>query len=126
MIGGTDIVMPATGDAAALDICARIIRHYWPRARFEDAVTGEKYDDYAHIPLGCVRELFVFQDPEAEAAWDADDANSPENTLLYCLLRKDSMTVVVDNPELEEMRSILASLHASLEAAIPRTYAAAA
>lgn len=126
MIGGTDILIPATGDAAALDICARIVRRYWPQARFENAVTGDKYQEYAQIPLGCMQELLVYRDAKAESAWDADDPNSPENSLLYLILRKDSITVVLDNADTAEMRSVVVSLQASLEAAIPRTYAAAA
>ncbi|HQU44156.1 MAG TPA: hypothetical protein PK867_15155 [Pirellulales bacterium] len=126
MIGGTDIIIPATGDPAALDICARIVRRYWPQARFEDAVTGEKYAQYGEIPLGCVRELLVYRDAHAESAWDADDANSPENSMLYLILSGDSITVVLDDPDAADMRSIVGSLRTSLEAAIQRTYAAAA
>ena len=126
MIGGKDIVIPATGDSAALDICARIVRWYWPGARFEDAIAGEKYQRYGEIPLGCVRELFVYRDTEAECAWDADDANSPDNSMLYFILCRDSITIVVDDPDAPEMGSILASLRDSLESAIHRSYAAAA
>ena len=126
MIGGKDIVIPATGDSAALDICARIVRCYWQQARFEDAVTGEKYQEYADVPLGLVHELLVYRDAQAECAWDADDTNSPENSMLYFLLSRDSVTVVVDNPDNPDMRSVLGSLRDSLESAIHRTYAAAA
>lgn len=121
MIGGTDIVIPATGDPAAFDICARIIRRYWPHARFEDAVTGNKYEQYGDIPLGGVRELFIYRDAHAEAAWDADDANSPANSMLYLVLSRDSITLVLDDPDSAEMRSLVASLRTSLESAIQRT-----
>lgn len=126
MIGGKDIVIPATGDSTALDICARIVRCYWQQARFENALTGEKYQEYADIPLGMVQELLVYRDAQAECAWDTDDANSPQNSMLYFLLSRDSVTVVVDDPNAPDMRSVLASLRDSLESAIHRTYAAAA
>lgn len=123
MIGGTDIVIPAPGGQATLDLCARIVRRYWPQACFEDAVAGDKYDQYGEIPLGRVHELLVYRDAHAQAAWDAGDANAPENSMLYLLLSDDSITAVLDDPETEEMRSMLESLRASLEAAIRRTYA---
>lgn len=126
MIGGTDILIPATGDAAALDVCTRILRHFWPRARFEDAVTGDKYEEYGEIPLGCVRELFVYRDAQAESDWDADESSTPENSMVYLILSSDFITVVLDDPDAAEMRSIVASLRISLHSAIQRTYAAAA
>ena len=43
MIGGNDIVFPAVGDSATLEACAQIVERFWPKVRFEDAVTGEKY-----------------------------------------------------------------------------------
>jgi hypothetical protein len=117
VIGGTDIIIPSTGDAAALDICARIMRHYWVSARFEDAVTGDKYAQYAEIPFGSIGELLVYRDPESERAWDSDDANTLANSMLYFIRSRNAMTVVVDDPDTAEMRSIVASLRAELQAA---------
>jgi hypothetical protein len=51
MIGGTDIVIREKGDPEALDACVRMIREYWPLARFENALTGEKYSHY--ITMSC-------------------------------------------------------------------------
>ncbi len=51
MIGGNDIVIPAVGDSAALEACLRIVQRHWPHARFEDAITGDKYSRYGDIPL---------------------------------------------------------------------------
>lgn len=126
MIGGIDILIPSTGDEAALDICARIVRHFWPCARFEDAVTADKYERYGEIPLGLIHELLVYRDAQAERAWDADDPNSPDNSMLYLIRSPNSITVVLDDPDTAEMRSIVTSLRVSLQAAIPRTYADAA
>ena len=120
MIGGTDIVLRTTGDPAALDICARIVVRYWPRARFEDAITGDKYEQYGDMPLGGMRELFVYRDAQSECAWDADDGDSPENSMLYLILSSDSVTVVLDDPNTAEMRSMVSSLRVSLETAVAK------
>lgn len=126
MIGGTDIVIPSTGDSAALDICARIVRCWWPQARFEDAATGEKYSQYGDIPLGCVHELLAYRDAEAEHSWDAGEPDAPVNSMLYFIVSPDCVTVVLDDPAAAEMQQILTSLQGMLEAAIHRTYTAAA
>jgi hypothetical protein len=60
MIGGTDVVIPTFAGPIALDARVRIIRRYWPQARFEDAITGEKYGDSGDLPIGSIRELFVY------------------------------------------------------------------
>ncbi len=110
MIGGTDIVIPAVGDPAALEACARIVQRRWPHARFEDAETGEKYARYGDIPLGHVRELFAYHDAQAEAEWDADSPNSPRNSMLYLILSPDFITAVLDDPNTAEMAAILESI----------------
>jgi hypothetical protein len=114
MIGGTDVVIPATGDVAALDTCARIIQRYWPRARFEDAITGKKYGSYGDIPVGGVRELFAYPDASAEAAWDTDDAVAERNTMIYLILTPEAVTAVLDDPHAPDMRSILDSIRNAL------------
>ena len=126
MIGGTDILIPAVGDADALDACARIVQHRWPQARFEDAVTGEKYARYGDIAFGRVRELFAYRDAEAEAAWDADSADSPWNSMLYLILSSDFVTVVLDDPQTAEMRAMLEAFRTILWTDLLNTYAEAA
>lgn len=107
MIGGNDIVFPAVGDPASLEACARIVGRHWPDVRFEDAATGAKYQHLAEIPFGKVRELLVYPNADAEAAWDADSPDSAENSMLYLIVRPEDLTVVLDNPQTEEMQSIL-------------------
>lgn len=111
MIGGKDIVFPAVGDSASLEGCARIVARHWPDVRFEDAITGDKYGRLGEIPFGKVRELLAYPNPAAEAAWDADRPDSPENAMLYLIVRPDDITAVVDNPDTDEMQSILSSIH---------------
>ena len=119
MIGGTDIVFPIPGDAAALESCARIVALRWPGIRFEDAITGDKFDHLADIPFGLLRELLAYRDAASEAAWDTESPESPENSMLYLIGRPEDVTVVVDNPDSFEMRSILAAIRDALAQAIP-------
>ncbi len=116
MIGGNDIVFPAVGDSAALEACARVVGRYWPDVRFEDAITGDKYRQFGDVPFGRVRELLIYPSAEAEAAWDADSPDSPENSMLYLIVRPEDMTIVVDNPDTVEMRSILDAIRDVLSA----------
>jgi hypothetical protein len=110
MIGGTDIVIPAVGDAAALETCARVVQRHWPHVRFEDAETGNKYDRFSDVPLGQVRELCAYTDNKAEAAWDADSPESAPNSMLYFILSPNSVTAVLDDPNTPDMQAILESI----------------
>jgi len=110
VIGGNDVVFPAVGDPASLEACARIVGRHWPDIRFEDAITGDKYQSLDQIPFGKVRELLAYANSDAEAAWDADSPNSPENSMLCLIVRPEDITVVLDNPETAEMRSILKAI----------------
>jgi hypothetical protein len=135
MIGGTDVVIPATGDSAStLDACARILRWHWPHVTFEDAETGDKYAKYGDVPFGRVRELFAYRDKQAEAAWDTDHPDSPPNSMVYVILTPESpdssrlVTVVLDNPDTPEMQEILESIRDMMRErimspAIEETYA---
>ncbi len=126
MIGGTDVVIRAKDEPETLDACVRIIREYWPHAQFEDALTGEKYNRYHELSFGQLRELFVYPDAMAESAWDRSDGNAATNSILYLILSPQSVTVVVDDPATEPMRSLLASIQSILTQDIFGTYAEAA
>jgi hypothetical protein len=115
MIGGTDIVIPWRGDPAVLKECVHIIQQHWPQARFENALTGEKCPSYADVALGAVRELLAYRDASSEALWDADGAYASANTMIYLILSSDCLTVVLDDPNTEEMRSLLEALRKTLQ-----------
>ena len=123
MIGGSDIVIPAIGDPGALDACSRIIRRYWPSAKFEDAITGAKYGDYAALPTGTLTELLVYHDPLSETAWDNGMPDAGTNTMIYLILSPTYVTAVVDEPDAPEMRLILASIKSMLRMEILNTAA---
>jgi hypothetical protein len=107
MIGGKDIVIPAVGSPASLDACARVVQSQWPHARFEDAETGEKYSTYGDIPIGRIRHLLAYPNAELEALWDADSPDSPVNSMLYLILSENSVTAVLDDPNVGDMPAIL-------------------
>jgi hypothetical protein len=114
MIGGTDVVIPGTGDSAALETCARVIQGLWPAARFEDAETGESFSSADEIPAERVRELFVYSNASAEAAWNADDPETPSNSMLYLIFLPDSVTAVVEDASTPQMRAILDSIRGAV------------
>ena len=121
MIGGKDIVIPATGTPASLDACARVVRQQWPAARFEDAETGEKYTSYGDIPFGRIRQLLAYPDAKAEALWDADSPDSPINSMLYLILGENSLTAVLDDPHTGEMPAILEGIKMMMKMEILNT-----
>jgi hypothetical protein len=116
MIGGVDVVIPAVGEADALQACVRIVQHRWPNARFEDVETGEKYAGCGEIPLEHVRELLAYSDAQAEAAWDADREDSPPNSMLYLIRSPDFITVVLDDPNTVDMKALLEEFRTTLQA----------
>jgi hypothetical protein len=126
MMGGTDVVIAVIDDASVLDVCARIVQRCWPAARFEDAVTGTEFETYSQIPMGRVRELLVYRSPEVKSEWDAGDVDVPPNTMLYLIRSRNSITVVLDDASVAEMRSLIRSLHAGLQMDILNIYAEAA
>jgi hypothetical protein len=124
MIGGADIVIPATGDSGALLACISIVQRHWPNARFEDAESGEKYCRSDAIPLTQVRQLFAYENASAEADWEADHPDSPPNSMLYLLLSADSVTAVVDDPSTPDMTALLDSMKMALSRNALSGYAA--
>lgn len=124
MIGGKDVVMPAVGSPASLDACVRVVRQQWPNARFEDAETGEKYLSYGDIPIGRIRHLLAYPNAQAESQWDADSSDSPVNSMLYLILSENSVTAVLDDPNVGEMPAILKGIRTMLGMEILHTKAA--
>ena len=95
-------------------------------ARYENAITGEKYPRLNDIPFAGLTELLTYPSAEAEAGWDADSQESAENSMLYIIVGEEDITVVLDNPHTAEMRSILEAIHGLLWTDIQYTYARAA
>src|SRR5437879_1348381 len=98
MIGGNDVIIPtATGDAA-LDICLRVIRRYWPQAVFEDALTCERTERYELLPIGRLKEVLVYRSSAAAQEWDEKGADpSLSNTMIHLLPGVENVTAVMDD-----------------------------
>ena len=115
MIGGTDIVIPAKGGHAPLDLCLRIIGRYWPAAVFEDALTGQHYDRYELVPISRLTEMLVYKNSVAANEWEQKGADpSLENTMIHLLRGENTLTVVVDNPQQHPMKELLDSIRFAL------------
>lgn len=126
MIGGTDKAIPTMNDASGFDIGARVIQRYWPRARFQDGATREKYEGYSEMPIGRINQLLAFRTPNVEQEWLSADLDVPPNTMLYLARSQNAITVVFDDANADEMRMIVESLRSSLAMDILNNYAEAA
>lgn len=115
MIGGVDIEIPTLAGRSSLDYCVRAILRFWPRPLFEDGDTGERFSEFRQLPVGNLRELLVYRDAETAAKWDALGA-VPElqDTMVHLLSDEGYVTIVVDNPESDEMSRLLETLRTGL------------
>ncbi len=128
MIGGIDIEIPTKAGDLSVVVAVRAIRQKWPRAVFENGLTGDRYNKFGEIPFGSLEEIFVYRDSEAADAWDADGA-VPElsNTMVHIIADEGMLTVVVDERD-AVMEEILAAISSGLSDDIlhtPRTLEAA-
>ena len=116
MIGGTDIVIPTGAGDAALDICLRVIRRYWPHAVFEDALAGDRAERYELLPIGRLTEILAYQDNAAAREWDEKGADpSLGNTMIHLLRGQGCVTAVVDDAAKPAMRQLLESMRLGLQ-----------
>jgi hypothetical protein len=114
MIGGIDVRIPSIADDLSLEVAVRAIRQVWPRAVFENGLTGERYDSFGEIPFGEVEEIFVYRDRAAAEIWDAQGA-MPEasNTMIHLIADPGWVTAVVDQ-RTGEINEILAAIEYGL------------
>jgi hypothetical protein len=115
MIGGIDIPLPTRAGRASLEVAVRAIRQRWPRAEFEDALSGERFEHFLQIPFGEIEELFVYRDRAAADAWDEQGAvPSVANTMIHLISDPDAMTVVVDERD-AAMNEVVQAIKSGLE-----------
>jgi len=112
MIGGIDVFITTKAGGSAIEVAVRAIRQLWPRAVFQNSLTGDRYDYFRQIPFGNLEELFVYRDSVSADAWDEEGA-IPENfnTMVHLLSDEDLLTVVIDEKDvvMEEMLSAIRS-----------------
>lgn len=116
MLGGTDITCRAQmHPAESLEVVARAAVFAWRNAVFEDAESGAAHDCIGDVPFSGMRELFVFRDPQARAAWDSEGGTAENsNTMLHVLADSDSVTIVVDDAAEPAIAALLAAIASSL------------
>lgn len=110
MVGGIDVRIPSTGDCSvSIEAAVRAIRHCWPSATYENAVTADRYSRFSEIPFGRMDELFVYRDSRAAELWDAEGATpATTNTMVHLLVDDSQLTVVIDERNTETDRLIAA------------------
>jgi hypothetical protein len=115
MIGGTDFTFPTRAGASALDLSIREIRREWPEAVFEDALTGERFDDYGSMPLRDITELFIYRDKNLAREWDIRGCEPDlANTMIHLILANDALTIVVDEPSENVIEWLLSTIRDGL------------
>lgn len=114
MIGGIDVRIPTRAGVTSSEVAVRAIRQRWPKAVFENGLTGDHYDVFWKIPFGEIEELFVYKDSDAAALWDAEGAVAEaSNSMIHMISDPDLLTVVVDEKD-AEMELILSSIRSGL------------
>lgn len=124
MIGGIDIRIATRAGVLSAEVSVRAIRQKWPRAVYENGLTGDRYDKFSDIPFGELTELFVYRDSNAANLWDAEGAvPNAYNTMIHLVADRDTITVVIDERD-REMESIIAAIRSGLADEILCTSAA--
>lgn len=115
MIGGRDIIIPATRGTDALDFAVRAVSRFWPCAVLEDGESGESLRHYANISFAGTREILAFRDSVAAKLWDEIGPDpSLDGTLIHFLRREHELTVSIDAAPSPEIASFVQGLRHSL------------
>ena len=118
MIGGTDIILKTRHERVAMDLAVRAIRLAWEHAVFEDADTGETFNNYANLPLRGREELFIYRDADAQAIWkEVGPDPSVDGTMIFLIARRGELTIGLDDEPSPSTLSIVDVIRQSL-----RTY----
>jgi hypothetical protein len=101
MIGGDDmhLKLDPGPNAEDIDFVLRMIRGIWPKAVVEDLthdeMTAVAIDEM--FPARLSRELLIYRDAAALAAWEEHGATSEtQPTLIHVLAGDNGLTFVVD------------------------------
>jgi hypothetical protein len=100
MIGGTDIILKARDERAAMDMAIRVIRLAWEHAVFEDADTGQTFRSYSDIDLRGRPE--IRPDPAVNA------------TMIHLIGRRGELTIGLDDVPGKPILSIVDIIQRSL------------
>ena len=100
MIGGEDIIiqLPGVAPSAAMPAAVRYVLDRWPAAVMQDGDTARRFDSFAGMDFGRLREVFVYRDEHAFQSWEqlgADPTNA--NQMIHLLADPGQFTIVVDD-----------------------------
>lgn len=100
MIGGEDIIikLPDVPPSVAMPAAVRYILDRWPAAVMQDGDTARRFDHFAAMDFGHLREVFVYRDEQAFHSWErlgADATNA--NQMIHLLASVGHFTIVVDS-----------------------------
>lgn len=122
MIGGEDITIQLHGVAPSVTMPAAVgyVLDRWPEAVMQDGDTGRRFDDFAAMDFGNLREVFVYRDQQAFDSWErlgADASNA--NQMVHLLVSVGNVTIVVDSLQDIGSASIVRGLRDRLRFGMP-------
>ncbi len=109
MIGGHDLTFRVIVPAPAIvEGVVRLLLKRWTAATLEDALTGERVEFVPGRETPLPGEIFIYRDAEACRSWQQLGA-VPEtaNNMVHLLQGDQTVTLVVDDPQSGEMKSLL-------------------
>jgi hypothetical protein len=100
MIGGEDIIiqLPEVPPSVMMPAAVRYVLDRWPAAVMQDGDTARRFDTFAAMDFGNLREVFVYKDEQAFQSWErlgADATNA--NQMFHLLASVGQFTIVVDD-----------------------------
>ena len=100
MIGGEDIIiqLPGVAPSVTMPAAVRYVLDRWPAAVMQDGDTARRFDSFATMDFGHLREVFVYRDEQAFDSWErlgADATNADQ--MIHLLASVGQFTIVVDN-----------------------------
>lgn len=122
MIAGEDIIIPLpdVSPSVTMPAAVRYILDQWPAAVMQDGDTAQRFDSFAAMGFGHLREVFVYRDEQAFQSWErlgADATNS--NRMIHLLASPGQFTIVVDSLDDVSSASIVRGLCDRLRHGMP-------
>jgi len=122
MIGGVDIIveLPGVPSSVTMPAAVRYVLDRWPAAVMQDGDTARRFDSFAAMDFGHLREVFVYRDEQAFQSWErlgADATNA--NQMIHLLASVSRFTIVVDSLQDTSAASIVHGLCDRLSKGMP-------
>ena len=93
-----------------MEFLFRAIRHLWPNAIFENAATGEMFQNIRHVAFNHFREALAYKSSTHRELWSEKGLDeSLHDTMIHLIRADNGMTLVVDSEPSCGLQSILNS-----------------